>query len=273
MKNCYIIGILLFISESVFAVRQENVEWRSLTDGIEYRIIERFYADELTNRKVKLHVLRIKQGMFNILVHSLHRDDHKESINSYRKRNNYLIVLSGGFFEPDFHHPVGLVIEHGKELFPVSRHLSGVVWIKDGQLHLSGTENFQRLSTKPDYAIQGYPRIVDPINKVGIYKQRNIFAHRAAVCTTKKHFILMISDKSFSGLSLYEFALIAQMKESKGGLECDIAVNLDGGPAPGISVDKKLVALEVREGWQVPNVIAIGEKPGRVRYTKRKPKQ
>jgi uncharacterized protein YigE (DUF2233 family) len=263
MKIPYIIGlVLVLMGENVFAIEPKNEKWFFLTNGIDYRVIKRSYSEQATVRKIKLHVLRIKQGVFEVLVHSFHNlENHQqESIKEFRNRNKYLITLSGGFFYPDFRHPVGLVIENGKELFSLSNNLSGVVWIKENQLYLSQTNQFRLMTVNADHAIQGYPRIVDPINKMGIYRQNHKYAHRAAICTIKDYFILMISDKSFAGLSLYELASIAQANESDDGLACDIAVNLDGGPAPGISIDPKLLNLEISEDWQVPNVIAIGKK-------------
>jgi exopolysaccharide biosynthesis protein len=64
--------------------------------------------------------------------------------------------------------------------------------------------------------------------------------------------ILFITDKKYDGITLLELAKIAQ---DKSGFNCKIAINLDGGPAPGISVSPKLINLEIKEGWQLPNAI------------------
>jgi uncharacterized protein YigE (DUF2233 family) len=254
--------IFLVMATCAFAVQPDPVKWQVLQQGIEHRIIERHYSDEYSTREVSLHAFRIKQGMFSLTTHSFHQlANNRDSVREFRKKNNHLMVLSGGFFQSNFREPVGLVVEQGNIRFPLAKSLSGVVWIKQGQLHLSTTKQFQQQAIKPDYAIQGYPRIVDPINKRGIQTKRTLFRHRAALCTVKDHFIVLISDKQFSGLSLYELSAIAQAKEADDGLACDIAINLDGGPASAISIDKGLFDLEVREriGWQVPNVLVIGK--------------
>jgi len=240
------------------------LQWQVLQQGIEYRTIKRRYKDENTTRQVSLHAFRIKQGLFDVSTHSFHRlgTNERMSVDDFRRQNKALMVLSGGFFQASFREPVGLVIEQGDLLFPLAKSLSGVVWIKDGQLHLSTTKDFQKQAVKADYAIQGFPRIVDPVNKQGIQTKRTLFRHRAVLCSVQDHFIVIISDRQFSGLSLYELSVIAQAKETDDGLACDIAINLDGGPASALSVDEKLFKLNIKEriGWQVPNVLVIGGK-------------
>jgi len=261
MKIVYSVGIFLLICEQAFAAQQTSMPWQVLQKGIEHRVISRHYSGEYSTRQVNLHAFRFKQGLFTLSTHSFHRlaGSDRDSVRKFRKKNNHLMVLSGGFFQSGFREPVGLVVEQKNVLFPLAKSLSGVIWIKQGQLHLSTTKHFQQQGIKPDYAIQGYPRIVDPINKQGIQTKRTLFRHRAALCTIKDHFIVLISDKQFSGLSLYELSTIAQAKEADDGLACDIAINLDGGPASAISVDGGLFNLEIKEriGWQVPNVLVI----------------
>lgn len=273
MKNIYLFTLLLLCSELLFANQPPSNKnnkntWQTLTTGMDYRAIKRHYAADTANgiepRKVILHAFRIKQGAFEVKTHSFHAltDQQKTSVRDFRQQQKALMVLSGGFFQSSFRDPVGLVVEQGKQLFPIAKSLSGVIWIKDGQLHLTPTKRFKKQAIKADYAIQGYPRIVDPINKRGIQTQRTLFVHRAAICAVKDHFIVLISDKKFAGLSLYELATIAQAKEADNGLACDIAINLDGGPAPALSVDEKIMPLEVQEriGWQVPNVVVVSSK-------------
>jgi len=69
--------------------------------------------------------------------------------------------------------------------------------------------------------------------------------------------ILFITDKKYDGITLLELAKIAQNNKN---FNCKIAINLDGGPAPGISVSPKLINLEIKEGWQLPNAIIFTEK-------------
>jgi uncharacterized protein YigE (DUF2233 family) len=264
MKIVYMIGIFLIMNPLAFAVSANVMQWQVLQKGIEHRVIERHYNDANSARQIRLHAFRIKQGAFKISTHSFHNlvGNERGKVRVFRKKNNHLMVLSGGFFQTSFREPVGLVVEQGKRLFPLAKSLSGVIWIKQGQLHLSTTKDFKQQVIKPDFALQGYPRIVDPLNKRGIQTKRELFRHRVALCSVKDHFIVLISDKQFSGLSLYELSTIAQASESDDGLACDIAINLDGGPAPAISVDEGLFNLEVKEriGWQVPNVLVIDYK-------------
>ncbi len=251
--------LLLFASLTFsFSIK---ADWRLLKEGIHYRTVEKSFQSTAV-RNVKLHAFKIEQERFALSIRSFHdiKDSQNINISSLRKREESMLVVSGGFFDPDFRKPVGLVIEDGIVVSELTKKFSGVIWIKNDRLHLSSTESFNLNNQQPEYAIQGYPRIVDPVNRLGIKKQQTIFAHRAAVCTIKGAFIILISDKNFDGLSLFEFAQIAQGSVEQDGFACDIAVNLDGGPAPGISVSPELLDLNIQEGWQVPNVLVVSNK-------------
>lgn len=246
--------VLFFSIPEIFA----NESWKKVDANIEYKQVTRNYSWG-KNRTAKYHVFRIKQGKLKLSIKSFHnlQQWQTKSISEVRRKNNYLIVLSGGFFDPDFKKPVGLVVEKQRKFFNLTPKLSGVIWIKNNHLYLSPTNKFDYSKLKPQYAIQGYPRIVDPGNKLGIYKQSSLFLYRTAIGSVENHIIIMITDKMFDGVSLYELAKFAQNAEENGGLNCEIAINLDGGPAPGISVSPELLKLEIKEDWQVPNVFVV----------------
>jgi hypothetical protein len=254
--------ILIFLL--FFTFLEANIQnWKNLIDGISYN--KSLYSFE-GGREVLLHSFKIKQNKFKILIKSFHDLNRSKriSLKDLRVKNNYLITISGGFYLPQkgYQSPQGLVIENKKEIFPIDKKLSGIVWIKNNYLTLSTTDSIlmgrQKKEYAMDYAIQGYPRIVDPVNKIGIRKQGNFF-HRVALCTQmkSKDIILFITDKKYEGITLLELSKIAQDNRS---FNCGIAINLDGGPAPGISVSKELIDLEIQEGWQLPNTLIFTKK-------------
>jgi exopolysaccharide biosynthesis protein len=254
--------IFLYFVFCIF-LEANTKDWKNLTNGISYKNEIHTFEE---NRKVLLHSFKIKQNKFKILIKSFHdlNKTKRVTLKELRVKNNYLIAISGGFYLPKrgYQSPQGLIIENRKKIFPIDKKLSGILWIKNNYLTLSTTNeipmNEPKIMHGIDYAIQGYPRIVDPINKIGIRKQGNSF-HRVAICTEMKSddIILFITDKKYNGITLLELAKIAQ---NNNGFNCNIAVNLDGGPAPGISVSKKLINLEIEEGWQLPNAIIFTEK-------------
>jgi hypothetical protein len=234
--------------------------WKRVADGVSYQ--KNIYNFE-GNRTVLLHSFKIEQNRFKISIKSFHdlNRSKRVTLKDLRVENNALITISGGFYLPKkgYQSPQGLVIENRKEIFPIDKKLSGVVLIRDNYLTLLPTDEVKKAELKRvDYAIQGYPRVIDPINRIGIRKQGNYF-HRTALCTEMKNhdIILFITDKKYKGITLLELAKIA--KDSS-NFNCEIAVNLDGGPAPAISVSPKLINLEIKEGWQLPNAIIFSEK-------------
>jgi uncharacterized protein YigE (DUF2233 family) len=235
---------------------------QAAVDGIDHQIIMKSYSDGMAHRKVKLHTFIIKQDKFDVSVHSFHDlpEYQFQSAKQYRQENKALVVMSGGFYYPDFRHPVGLVVEDSKTIKSLSRHLSGVIWVKNGHLYLGESKQTDMKKIQPEFALQGYPRIVDPVNKMGIYKPGKNKAYRAAICTRQNEIILMITNRWFGKISLHELAEIAQAPVQQGGLACDIAINLDGGPAPAVSVDASISDLEIGAHWQLPNVIVVQAK-------------
>ena len=246
--------VVLFCIVFLLLIEADRENWQKLSDEISYK--KELYIFE--NRIILLHDLKIKQNRLKIFVKSFHNLDKAKQITlkDLRVKNDYLITISGGFFsQDDYKSPQGLVIENKEKISAINKKLSGVLWIKDNYLTLSTTDEITLNNSQLeniDYAIQGYPRIVDPINKIGIKKQGR-FAYRVAICTELKNndIILFITDKRYDGITLLELAKITQSKK----FNCKIAINLDGGPAPGISVSKKLINLEIKEGWQLPNAI------------------
>ncbi len=176
-----------------------------------------------------------------------------------RNSEKAVLAISGGFFSSDFKKPTGLVVIKNKVISPISQQLSGVIWIKDGQVNLTATKEFKS-QNQPTFAIQGHPCLVDFPNKLGIHQKTTKFTHRVAIGQKGDNIFFIITDKNYSGVSLLELAKILQGPIENGGLACDIAINLDGGPAPGISVKAGKLSLEIEEGWQLPNCILLKDK-------------
>lgn len=82
---------------------------------------------------------------------------------------------------------------------------------------------------------------------------------KTAICTTTPgDDLIFVSDRGQSGLYLYELATIAK------AWGCDIALNLDGGPATSLSVkdysdNAPFAGIEIPAdtGWIHPNLIVI----------------
>ena len=180
-------------------------------------------------------------------------------------------MVNGGFF-PDTKTPNiadGLLMLDGKKISDPNPKLSGVLAIQENILSIIETDKFKIEDMKADTsAIQGTPRLIERGGKIGIEKPdlkttKDKRLMRTAICTLKNNDILiMVTSTAHSGLYLYEMAAIAK------DAGCDIALNLDGGPATGVSTkrykrqaDNHYFTFQLENpaqlGWIHPNHIVI----------------
>jgi uncharacterized protein YigE (DUF2233 family) len=151
-------------------------------------------------------------------------------------------AMNGGMYQEDFS-PVGLLVEHGKELKRVNttdapkdvepvpnfyKKPNGVFFIADGEAGVLPTEHFVARKPATRFATQSGPLLVidgsiHPAFIVGSSdrKQRNGVGVSSA---TEVHFAM-----SEDAVNFHDFALFFRDK-----LGCNNALFLDGGSAPGL---------------------------------------
>jgi uncharacterized protein YigE (DUF2233 family) len=82
-------------------------------------------------------------------------------------------------------------------------------------------------------------------------------AERTAVCAEGSVIVLVISTKA----ETTAFARFLAEPLEKGGLGCEVALNLDGGPSTQLVVKLPGLALSLPGGWGVPNALVVA--PGK----------
>jgi hypothetical protein len=143
-------------------------------------------------------------------------------------RQDAALVVNGGFFDPSMQ-PLGLAVSEGRTMSPYSRGMSGgVLWAKDGTLHLTATEDYDAGAV--DFAIQCRPRLV-VASRVNIHGDDGRRARRTAICVRdggrRIEVVIAGEGRADVGPTLLELAgeLVAE--------GCEEALNLDGGPSTG----------------------------------------
>lgn len=165
-----------------------------------------------------------------------------ETIKKYWHRNQYEIIINGGYFESDFS-PTGFYKINGRIIGPEpSNKLSGylVIDIK-GKLTLLTIND--DISAYPN-VLQSGPFIIDPGGKIGIRSENGKQAPRTAIGQTRNGDIVIVVT---GPLSLMELA-IAIMREVP---SIDRVLNLDGGPSTAL----KTPDIEVLNQWPIRNYI------------------
>ena len=245
--------------------------YRILDEGLEVKIESRseFLFEQLI---YEVNIFRIHPEHSKIKIVSYQEDPAAyKTPKALREYLNAKLVVNGGFF-PDTKTPNiadGLLMLDGKKISDPNPKLSGVLAIQENILSIIETDKFKIEDMKADTsAIQGTPRLIERGGKIGIEKPdlkttKDKRLMRTAICTLKNNDILiMVTSTAHSGLYLYEMAAIAK------DAGCDIALNLDGGPATGVSTkrykrqaDNHYFTFQLENpaqlGWIHPNHIVI----------------
>jgi uncharacterized protein YigE (DUF2233 family) len=150
----------------------------------------------------------------------------------FLERPEDIFAIDGGFFEKDDQgrlSPSGLLVVDGEEVAPEhERGGSGVLQVGNGGVAIAYRAKAPTPSAM-ESAVQVGPILVDPGGKVGIYSNQGDRARRSAICLRPGEVVAVVVDGD--GLSLFQFANLLAIPFENGGVGCDVAINLDGGPS------------------------------------------
>ena len=183
------------------------------------------------------------------------------TIGAFLDRPGDVFAVNGGFFERDDADrltPSGLLVIDGRTVAPEhERAGSGIVYSNAGGVAIAYRAKAPPRS-RMDHALQVGPILVDPGGKVGIYKNSHDRQNRSALCLRTGAIVLDVVD---GGLSLYQLAHLLAARSGDGGLGCDVALNLDGGPSTQALFRSGSRRIEVPGDWPVQNALVVSSKP------------
>lgn len=150
----------------------------------------------------------------------------------FLQRPEDVFAIDGGFFEKDDDgalSPSGLLVVDGAKVAPENKRAgSGILHVRDGGVAIAYRDKAPPAGTM-DSAVQVGPILVDPGGKVGIYTNQGDRRRRSAICLRPGEVVAVVVDGD--GLSLFQLANLLAIPLDKGGVGCDVAINLDGGPS------------------------------------------
>ncbi len=175
-------------------------------------------------------------------------------------------AMNGGMYGDDLS-PIGLYVENGKELRPVNTASSeirpapnfykkpnGVFYIADGQAGVMSTEDFLADRPAADFATQSGPMLVidGKLHPAFIVGSTSV-KRRNGVCApspTQVRFAITEGSVSF-----YDFGRFFRDR-----LDCDNALFLDGGSAPGLYAPELGRDDPPSHGGYGPIIAVVGKK-------------
>lgn len=165
----------------------------------------------------------------------------------WRKRGGALVAVNGGYFDAEGK-SLGLRATGGRKKSPLHGTRWGVFFTRNGKASIVPTEKFA-WRTSIDEAVQCGPRLVENGTVLKLKKQ---WARRSGIGVTKEgRVIIAVAD---SEMSLPEWAALWAAPD---GLNCEDALNLDGGPSSQLSIQTAKHRLLLRTGRPVPDAILI----------------
>ncbi|MCP4386520.1 MAG: phosphodiester glycosidase family protein [Hyphomicrobiales bacterium] len=182
---------------------------------------------------------------FGLTVHTFVFDDRRfrprlvvqsaptgDRIEDFLRNDDDVFAIDGGFFEKDRRgrlSPSGLLVVDGAIVAHIHPRAGS------GVLHTGpdGTEISYRDDAPPPHALESAvqvgPILVDPGGRVGIHPIQGDRRRRSAICTRPGKIVAIVVDGD--GLNLFQLASLLAIPEKDGGVGCDVAINLDGGPS------------------------------------------
>ena len=227
--------------------------WRKIMPGFETKLAEP------TGYKLKLFAWRFDPKTFGIeLVQQL--GNQGSTIAELRAHHNALLAINGGFFNIDAEQrltPHGLLVADGRRVSSYHKGAgSGLLYEKDGAVGVTWSKDWASLGDGVKSAVQAGPMVVDPGGKNGIYVNDYNRHDRTSVCLSGDGNVTIVVVKG--GLSLFELGEILVTQAKDGGMGCERAINLDGGPSTQASfAPPGGQPLEIEGTWTAQNGVLI----------------
>lgn len=240
LKHIAVLFFLVFYGTQAFANG-----WRELAAGIEYRDMNA----ELLIPWSHIHVFRIdlkKNKLDLIMANDLSL--HNASVDTFAHHSNALIAINGGFFDQNYH-PLGLRIGNKQKHNPL-KNISwwGIFYVKNQTPHLSSLAQYSS-DNHVEFAVQSGPRLLvkgnPPSLKAG-------YAERSALGITPDGRVIILVTNN----SPMTTTALAQLLKSP-PLNCDDALNLDGGSSSQLNAHMGLFQINVHGFSNVSDAIVV----------------
>ncbi len=226
-------------------------ETEELLPGAHYSVAR------LADYEVSLHVWSFDQTHFHLKVRQQARAGG-QAIDEFMTDSGDVLAINGGFFDTDSrqrHTPSGLLIVDGTLVRDLTDKGSGVVFATADGVGIVRRQDFR--AVRVVHAVQSGPLLVDPGGKLGIYKEDFDRQSRSAICLDGDAIRVVMVE---GGLSLLELARVLSSPREAGGLSCEVALNLDGGPSTQAVARIGAQELSLVGRWRIQNALVISRR-------------
>ncbi len=238
---------LVVISSASRAAAAEP-QWEILEPGLSYCADQIDIPTNLT--PVKVHLVRTDFTALRAIVRA--PDGNGRVPLSSLARPGDLVVINGGYFEPDGR-PSGLVRSGGRTLAKLWGGGSGALLLFGDRAAIIFKKSYPK-DAEPSDALQAGPLLVEPGGLPGIHSRTNKSDIRSFVAIPAGGGGLLIGATA-GNVDLYDLAEFLRTRHGVGS-----ALNLDGGPSTGFYLHHPKKTVSIEPGWPVPNAISLVRK-------------
>ncbi|WP_370205833.1 phosphodiester glycosidase family protein [Bradyrhizobium diazoefficiens] len=235
-------------------VAMGNTTWDTVAEGARYRAIN------VSDYSLTLHAFWFDRKRYKISV-GLSDKATGETVKEIRNRvQSAVLAVNGGYFDIDSQSrlsPSGLLILNGREIRPINSTGGGSAILFRAANDFDLVLKAETLTTRGMIdAVQAGPLLVHRGGIQGISRKDFDRQKRSALCKTKSSDIVVFNVVGF-GLTLYDLAQILRTSERDGGFDCEVAINLDGGPSTQLSYNLGSRTLEIDGAWKINTAVLV----------------
>ena len=225
------------------------VEWKRVSEGLDYRAIRCLGGDELD-----VHVIRVDTDLWELNAAVESRGSAREIARSHDSP----FAMNANFFDRP-QTALGAIVRSGSVIQkPRQSSWQSIFLIdEDGVPHIVMPSAWSSWRDRAFMAVQAGPRLVvgGHTNKVS----KSYSAARAGVCIGKHGQLLFFATPQTRKFDMYEIGRVTRRGEEDGGLACRDAMLFDGGHSTQIYIDGEDRNVDV-QGDPVPVFIYVKRK-------------
>lgn len=244
-------------SEPNLAELLEAIKHISLTEPLPGLVVG---AADYPAFGLRVHVFDFEQARYTLRVVE-QKAATGNRVADFLSSEDDVFVINGGFFERAFDgtlSPSGYLIADSVATSQEhDRAGSGIIYSDEDGVAITYRKELGDRS-RIGNAVQVGPILVDPGGIKGIYKNAFDRYNRSAVCLRGRSFTAIVVE---GGISLFQFADLLSLPASEGGIGCNVAINLDGGPSTQALLLTGKVRREIAGGTAVQNALVVSRKP------------
>ncbi len=225
--------------------RAPALRFTEVADGVEYA---RLHHPKSAQDRVEGHAFRIDLERAGLRVLAAGGPTVRREVSTIARSLKDVVAINGSFFD-EKNRAMGVVVDQGRTLSRRRiKSWSALVVEQRRARIVQGSELV--LDDPAHLVLQGQPRLV----KGGrVAKLKPQVARRTAVCAEGRYVTFVVASKPVDATALARFLA---RPEGRGGLACEDALNLDGGPSTQLFARLGDLSVTVPGGDGVPNALA-----------------